>query len=166
MGTGRGSESNDDKNPMYLLRLQWNLNKESLEFSGSDLKYHKKFTPIIAIAGVSNQSSYTRFSQSGGEQLEGFEEGKPGQYKIDQLLFETAFKFKGISWQQEIHWKQIDDRVNQKITTMAGSLIQIGYFFHHCISFVPRKMEIYSRYAIYDPDRKLIQTLERNTLPG
>ena len=153
MGTGRGAENNDDKNPMYMVRLQWNPNKKPLTFSGSDTEYHEKFTAIIAIAGVKNTSPYTRFSQAGGGQLEGFEEGVAGQYEVDQLLFETAFKFRGLSWQQEFHWKQINDRVNKKITPMAGILIQAGYFFHYSFSSIPKPLELYTRYAIFDPDR-------------
>jgi phosphate-selective porin len=155
MGTGRGAENNDDKNPMYMFRLQWNLNEKPLKFSGSDLKYHEKFTPIIAIAAVTNISPYTRFSTAGGGQLEGFDEGLASQNKVDQLLFETAFKLKGISWQQEIHWKKIDDRINKEITILAGGLFQIGYFFHHSFSFVPPQLELYARYAIYDPNLRV-----------
>ena len=155
MGTGRGAKENDDKNPMYMFRLQWNINKEPLKFSGSDLKYHEKIVPIIAVAVVTNTSPYTRFSQAGGGELEGFEEGIPGQYTVNQFLVETAFKFKGISWQQELHWKQISDRVNNQITTMAGNLFQIGYFFHSSFSVIPKPLEIYARYAIYDPNRNV-----------
>ncbi len=166
MGTGRGAKRNDDTNPMYMFRWQWNLNGQPLEFSGSDLKYHEKFTPIIAIAGVTNKSSFTRFSQAGGGQLEGFEDGRPGQYKVDQLLFETAFKLKGISWQQEFHWKQIDDQVNKQITTMVGNLFQLGYFFHHSFSSFPKQLEIYARHAIYDPDRIIDNNLRQEYTTG
>lgn len=150
MGTGRGGGSNDDENLMYMLRLQWNPNKEILAFSGSDLKFHENFVLSFAIAGVMNTSPYTAFSTSGGGQLSGFEPGQSGQYKINQLMFETAFKYKGISWQQELHYKNIDDIINLDETTLIGNYFQIGYFFHHIFPKVPKPLEIFTRHAFYD----------------
>lgn len=152
MGTGRGARDNDDKHPMLMGRLQWNFTSSPLVFSGSDLKYYKKFTAILAVAGVTNQSPYTRFSTAGGGQLEGFEEGVAGQYRVNQLMEETAWKYKGFSWQQEFHWKKIDDKVNNKITTLTGNLSQLGYFPHYKWKNFPDKIELYIRHAFYDPD--------------
>ncbi len=154
-GTGRGSNSNDDDNLMYLLRFQWNPNGEVVGFTGSDLEYHNKFVSSIAFAGVTNTSPYTAFSTRGGEQLFGFEPGEDGQYKIDQLLFETSFKYKGLSWQQEFHIKNIDDKVNIEETTLIGNYFQIGYFFHHVFPKFPKALEIFARQAFYDPDTDL-----------
>lgn len=149
-GTGRGGGSNDDENLMYMLRLQWSPNEEVLAFSGSDLKYHEKFTSSLAIAGVTNTSPYTSFSTSGGGQLAGFEPGLEGQYKINQFMFETAFKFKGFSWQQELHYKNIDDTINVKQTTLIGNYFQLGYFFHHILPKFPKHLEIFARQSFYD----------------
>jgi len=151
-GTGRGGDSNDDNSLMYLLRMQWNPNGVVLKFSGSDLEFHEKFVSSIAIAGVTNTSKYTQFSTNGGGQLPGFEEGIEGQYKVDQLLFETAFKYKGISWQQELHYKNIDDRVNFDQTSLIGNYLQLGYFFSNAFSSFPKSLEVFGRQAFYDPD--------------
>jgi len=151
-GTGRGGESNDDNSLMYLLRMQWNPNGVTLKFNGSDLEFHEKLVSSIAIAGVINTSKYTQFSTNGGGQLPGFEEGIEGQYKVDQLLFETAFKYKGISWQQEFHYKNIDDRVNLDQTTLIGNYLQLGYFFNNAFSSFPESLEVFGRQAFYDPD--------------
>jgi len=151
-GTGRGGESNDDNSLMYLLRMQWNPNGVALKFNGSDLEFHEKLVSSIAIAGVTNTSKYTQFSTNGGGQLPGFEEGIEGQYKVDQLLFETAFKYKGISWQQEFHYKNIDDRVNLDQTTLIGNYLQLGYFFNNAFSSFPESLEVFGRQAFYDPD--------------
>jgi phosphate-selective porin OprO/OprP len=155
MGTGRGGRENDDTNPMFMTRWQWNFMGEPLEFSGSDLKYHKKFTAIIALAGVTNRSPYTRFSTAGGGQLEGFEEGVAGQYRVNQLLVETAGKYKGFSWQQELHWKEINDKINITTSRLMGNLFQLGYFPHYKWSKFPKKMELYGRHAFYDPSLSL-----------
>ncbi len=151
-GTGRGGETNDNNTLMYLLRLQWNPNGKVLGFTGSDLDFHEEFVSSIAIAGVTNTSKYTQFSTKGGGELPGFDEGVEGQYKVDQLLFETAFKFKGISWQQEFHVKEIDDRVNLEQTTLIGNYVQLGYFFHNAFTSFPKSLEIFGRQAFYDPD--------------
>lgn len=152
MGTGRGARDNDDENPMLMMRWQWNFTGKPLEFSGSDLKYYKKFTGILAFAGLTNQSQYTRFSTAGGGQLEGFEDGVAGQYRVNQLMEETAGKYRGFSWQQELHWKEVNDKVNNKITTLAGNLFQLGYFPHNKWNKFSDKIEFYIRHAFYDPD--------------
>lgn len=151
-GSGRGGSLGDDEDLMYMLRLQWNPNGEELGFSGSDLDYHEKFVSSVAIAGVTNTSRFTRFSTSGGGQLYGFEAGVEGQYKVNQLLFETAFKYKGLSFDQELHYKNIDDRVNLTETTLIGNYFQVGYFFHYLFPKFPEPLEIFARQAFYDPD--------------
>lgn len=152
MGTGRGQLENDDNHLMYMSRLQWNFMGRELKFSGSDIEFHERFTGLLAIGGVTNQSPYTSFSQSGGGQLEGFEEGVAGQYRVNQLMQESAGKYKGFSWQQELHYKQIKDHVNNSETTMAGNLVQAGYFFHHLWATIPENLELYGRQAFYIPN--------------
>lgn len=152
MGTGRGNFENDDNHMMYMSRIQWNFMGQELKFSGSDLEYHEKFVGIVAVAGLTNQSPYTRFSQSGGGQLEGFEQGVPGQYRLNQLMQESAGKYRGFSWQQELHYKQILDHVNTTDTRMVGNLVQAGYFFHHLWNVIPHNLELYARQAFYLPD--------------
>ena len=153
MGTGRGASENDDNKLMWMTRWQWNLIGESVPFSGSDLTRHERLSMLLAVAGVTNTSPYTRFSQAGGGQLDGFEEGMPGQYKVDQLLLETAGMYRGFSWQQELHWKQINDRVNTQVTTFVGNLVQAGYFFNQVLDFVPKNLEFYARYAFVYTDQ-------------
>ncbi len=154
-GMGRGGSVNDDNNLMYMLRLQWNPNGEVLKFSGSDLEDHDKFVSSVAIAGLTNTSKYTSYSTKGGGQLYGFQNGENGQYKISQAMFETAFKYKGLSWEQELHYKKIDDRINNVSTPLYGYYVQAGYFFHHLIEGFPKPLEIYARQAFYDPDKEM-----------
>ena len=151
-GTGRGNGADEDANLMYLLRLQWNPNGTPLKFLGSDLEYHKKFILSIAIAGVTNTSPYTAFSTDGGGQLIGFETEAPGLYKVNQLLFETAFKYRGFSWQQEFHIKNIEDKIEFKETLLIGNYVQLGYFLHHSFSNIPKSLELYIRQSFYDSD--------------
>jgi phosphate-selective porin len=151
-GTGRGAGANDDTYPMLMFRGQWNFLGRELAFSGSDLAYHRSGAGLLALAAVTNQSPYTRFSQDGGGQLEGFKEGESGQYRVNQAMAETALKYRGFAWQQELHWKHIDDRKNGEITTLIGNYVQFGYFFHHAWSAIPKSLELAFRHAFYDPD--------------
>ena len=154
-GSGRGGAIGDDDNLMYMLRLQWNPNGKELGFSGSDLKFHEKFVSSVSVAAVTNTSPYTRFSTSGGGQLYGYEAGIDGQYKVDQAMFGTAFKYRGLSWQQELHYKNIDDKVNLEETLLMGNYFQVGYFFHYLFEKFPKPLEVFARQAFYDPDTNI-----------
>ncbi len=160
MGTGRGGKADGDQNMMYMARLQWNPNGKPMKFTGSDLKDHQKFISSVALAGMTNISPYTAFSTKGGGQLPGFEDGVIGQYKINQYMFETAFKYKGVSWQQELHYKNVDDRINLKETALIGNYFQLGYFFHNIIPKVPRPLEVYARQAFYSPGKHIEDNFE------
>jgi hypothetical protein len=138
---------------MWTGRLQWNAFGRPVPFHGSDVERTENPAFILAVAGATNRSPYTRFSQAGGGQLPGFAEGVEGQYQVNQGVLETAFMWKGLSWQQELHWKEIDDRVNGGTTELLGNLVQLGYFFGELWEFVPDPLEVAGRYAFYDPDR-------------
>ena len=155
-GTGRGSTSNDDNKLMYFGRLQWNFLGEDIGFEGSDLEITNPPAAFIAINAATNQSAYTRFSQAGGGALEGFEDGLPGQYRVNQANIETAFKYKGFSWQTETHWKEIIDKLNNDNTTVLfGYYLQGGYLFNGLIEKAPGKLELAARHANYLPNRRI-----------
>ncbi|MFB9079538.1 OprO/OprP family phosphate-selective porin [Flavobacterium procerum] len=152
-GTGRGSTSNDDGNLMYFGRIQWNFLGRFLDFEGCDLEFHEKPTPIIAFSTITNRSPYTRFSQAGGGSLDGFEDGLAGQYRINQWNLETAFMYKGFSWQSEWHTKEVIDKYNNDyMTVMKGYYVQAGYFFHTIFQWWPKHLEMAARHASYRPD--------------
>lgn len=149
-GTGRGNASNDDKHLMYFGRLQWNFFGRYLDFEGCDLEYHEKPVGLIAINALTNQSPYTRFSQAGGGYLEGYEDGLPGQYRVNQANLEFAFMLKGFSFQTECHWKEIIDKLNFDQTDIfQGYYLQGGYFFHHVFDWWPEPLEFAMRNAGY-----------------
>jgi hypothetical protein len=150
-GIGRGATSNDDEHMMWSVRGQWNPFGRVVYFSGSDIAHSEKPAALVALAGNTNRSRFTRFSTAGGGQLEGFEDGEDGQYRVYQWMAETAFKYRGFSWQQEFHWKEIDDTVNGTVSTLVGNYVQAGYFFHHAWEAFPRPLELAVRYAFYDP---------------
>ncbi|KAF2512735.1 porin [Flavobacterium zhairuonense] len=163
-GTGRGNTANDDGNLMYFGRAQWNFLGRFLDFEGSDLEFHEKPTPIIAISGLTNRSPYTRFSQSGGGSLEGFENGLPGQYRVNQWNIETAFMYRGFSWQSELHTKDIIDKLNfDKTTTLRGYYVQAGYFFSNVFEWWPKKLEMAARHSGYRPDDSIKENSQEET---
>jgi phosphate-selective porin OprO/OprP len=141
-----------DGSPLWVLRYQWNPLGGGVGLSQSDLEKLRKPRLSLAVATAGNRSSYTRFSSSGGGQLDGFQAGLPGQYSLRQQLEETTFKYRGLSVQHEWHWKRIVDRVNQSRTHMRGSYLQTGYFFNEIYSKIPKQLELAGRLAFVDPD--------------
>jgi phosphate-selective porin OprO/OprP len=163
-GTGRGNTQNDDNQLMYFGRLQWNFTGVDLPFEGSDLEIHQKPTGILALNAATNQSPYTRFSQAGGGSLEGYENGQPGQYRVNQTNIETAFMYRGFSWQSELHRKEIIDKLNNNETDILhGYYLQAGYFFHQLFEWWPKPLEFAMRNAAYRPNVEAAQTKKTET---
>lgn len=161
-GDGRGNLTNEDDYNMYMSRLQWNINGVETKFSGSDLNLSEKFISYLAIAGVTNRSKYTAFSTNGGEFLEGYENAEEGQYRVNQYLIETSFKYKGWYFQQEYHWKEIDDKIYDNPTNhLTGNYLQLGYMIGQKINFLPKYFELYGRHAFYDPNRSIANDLQQ-----
>jgi phosphate-selective porin len=156
-GSGRGATSNDDSKLMYFGRVQWNFLGREVPFEGGDLELSQRPAASLAIAAVTNTSPYTRFSQSGGGSLEGYEGGLPGQYTVNQYQIETAFNFKGFSWASEFHRKYIVNNPTNVTTDLGGYYFQAGYFMHELLDFWPEKLEVASRYAQYRPDLSIIE---------
>jgi phosphate-selective porin OprO/OprP len=67
-------------------------------------------------------------------------------------MVETAFQGRGFSSQQEYHWKKVEDTANRAVTELEGGYLQIGYFFHALMDWVPRPLELAVRVARVDPD--------------
>ncbi len=170
-GSGRG-EANDDKNMMYMGRLQWNFLGRDLKWQQSDIKYHSQPTGSAAFAAYTTIGKCTRWSSSGCGTL-GFPNSrglaytsdgsaKNSQFRVQGMMEEFAFKWRGLSIQQEFHWKEIKDSgrpgtatiagAGQSKTNLAGSYAQMGYFPHYLIPVIPKPLEIAFRYAYVDPN--------------
>jgi hypothetical protein len=151
-GLGRGETDVDDEHPMVLGRWQWNFLGQDMDFSQSDVEYHDKPAASFAGAAAYNRSRFTRFSSDGGGQLDGFAPGSPGQYEIPQATQDFIFKYRGLSVQQEFHWKRIEDNDTDSDTELTGLFAQAGYFFHGLVPWIPRPLETAFRYAFVNPD--------------
>lgn len=151
-GTGRGNTFNDDGNLMYFGRVQWNFLGRELGFEGSDLEYHEKPAAILAVAAATNESPYTRFSQAGGGSLQGYDQGDSADFRVKQVNFETAFMYRGFSWQSEWHFKSIEDKSGLlPYNVLEGYYLQAGYFVHYALDWWPRQLELAARHSYYDP---------------
>ncbi|MBI3297282.1 MAG: porin [Elusimicrobia bacterium] len=151
--TGNGINAvNDDAEPLYLGRYQWNFLGRDLPFSQSDVEHHEKPAGSLAFAAATNQSRSTRFSSGGGGNLDGFAAGTDGQYAIKQWMEETAFKYRGFSLQHEYHWKQIRNNTGGALRRMRGAYVQAGAFPHYLVAAVPKQLETALRYAFVDPN--------------
>ena len=137
---------------MVMGRWQWNYTGHVLPFSQSALKRYQAPHASLAFAAVSNDSPYTRFSSSGGGQLPGYEEGEDNQYRIYQAMQEWAWQQHGLSFQQELHFKSIRDRVNGGTRNMFGGYAQVGWFPSDHWSGISDKLEVALRAAYVDPD--------------
>jgi hypothetical protein len=151
-GTGRGQFVLEDDKLMWKFRGQWNMFGEEMSFVSSDISRLRDWRGYLAGGVATNQSQYTRFSQSGGGQLVGYPDaGQPGQYRVNQFFVETAFKKSGFSWQQEFHWKRIHDKLDNTSRTLGGNYIQLGTFPVTYIRKFPKQLEFALRYSLYLP---------------
>ena len=151
---GNGINSGGDGGrPMVVGRYQWNFTRSVLPFSQSALKRYYEPRGSLALAFVTNDSPYTRFSSSGGGSLPGFEEGEDNQYRTTQLLLEYAWQRRGWSIQSEAHYKVIDDRKSGQTTDLHGAYFQTGLFPSTLSDGWPTALEFAARAAYVHPGK-------------
>ena len=150
-GNGR-SNSDDGGRPMLMGRWQWNYKGNLLPFSQSALKRYEEPHGSLAFGAVSNDSAYTRFSSDGGGQLPGYEEGQDNQYRLYQAMQEWAWQRGGLSFQQELHWKSVEDRINGSTRNILGGYAQVGWFPSARWQTIPSTIEVALRGAYVNPD--------------
>jgi hypothetical protein len=159
-GAGRGGDTSD-ADGLWLGRAQWNFNGRVLGFSQSAIGRPREPAGSVAVAVVTGRSGYTAFSSAGGGQLPGFSEGEPDQYRLQQVMIETAYQHGGFSWQQELHWKNIDDELAGETRRLVGGYAQAGMFFSEIYASFPEPLEFAIRFARVDPNRDLGDDTEK-----
>jgi phosphate-selective porin OprO/OprP len=159
-GSGRGGQPDSD-NGLWMGRYQWNIGGRKLPFSQSDIERFSPGSVSVALGLVHGKSAYTSFSSAGGGQLPGYTTTRAGRYRIDQAMLETAWQQDGFSWQQELHWKWIEDRYSGGKQSLVGGYAQAGYFPASRWHEVPEPLEIALRFAYVDPDRSVSSDYER-----
>jgi phosphate-selective porin OprO and OprP len=156
-GDGRGSGPRGEQ-AMYVARWQWQFLGRELAFSQSDLKSRDTPAATLAFAGATVRGPYTRFSSSGGGQLDGFEQGKDDRYTLRQGMEEFAWHYAGMSVQQELHIKKIIDHETSQNSTLVGGYAQFGKAWRFQLLGKERVWELALRVARVDwetpfPDR-------------
>ena len=155
---------NDDDNMMYMARVQWNMFGSDLKWRQSDVKYHKKPTGSLSYSVASNEGTFTKWSSSGGGSLSGF--SSSNKNKVNQWTQGSAFKYRGLSWQQEYHEKYIEVNNSGIDREFEGGYAQVGYMLSNFGG--PEGLELAYRYAWVDEpdsnDLSLITERTENTL--
>ena len=151
-GEGRGVR-NDDEDLMYMGRLQWNFLGRDLKWRQTDVERTEKPTGSLSFAAATNTGRCTRWSSSGCGNLSGFMSpatAANGQYTVEQYTQGFAFKYQGLSIQEEFHWKTVDDNINNTTSDMTGAYVQAGYFLNGLFPAFPRELEFAGRYAFVE----------------
>ena len=165
-GEGR-SVRNLSSDHLTMGRLQWNFLGRELSWRQTDVEFTEKPTGSFAIAGATNTGPCTRWSSSGCGNLDGFDSpivAEADQFRIRQAVQEFAFKYRGLSIQQEFHRKFIRDRVVGTESDLTGAYLQAGYFFHNKMPAIPEPLEFAVRYAYVEEPNEVDRSVdnERN----
>ncbi len=164
-GRGVGERNNDDGNMMYTGRLQWNFLGREVPFSQSDIDLSQQPMAGVAFAASTNISQCTAFETDARScrNLPGFPDPSaagatsPGQFRLDQMMEEFRFRWRGLSITHEFHWKQVVDTKKAegdptRKTNLMGSYASVGFFPHVLIPAIPTELEIAGRYGFVDPN--------------
>ncbi len=164
-GEGRGGGW-DDGDGLGMLHVQWNTMGGVSDFSQSDIKRQKSAQLAMGCGGVYGRSQYTRFSSGGGTQLPGYETDGQSRYQLTQFMQDSSFRANGFSWQQEVHWKEVEDRHEGSTRDLVGGYAQAGYFVHEAWDALPEPLEVAFRYAVVDPDTSVGSNLQQEYTLG
>ena len=152
-GTGINQTHNDDKHMLYMGRIQWNFLGRDVPFTQSDVDYSELPIASIAFAGAHNRTDRFKFpTNSRSTDLIDGVRVVDGRFEINQGVQEFAFKWNGLSIQEEFHVKKVIDRSRSSSGTSYGAYAQVGYFPHALIDLIPRPLEFAYRYAFVDPE--------------
>ncbi|MDH4155611.1 MAG: OprO/OprP family phosphate-selective porin [Nitrospira sp.] len=150
-GVGINQTHNDDKNMLYMGRIQWNFLGRDVPFSQSDPDYTQLPIGSIAFAGAHNITDRIAFPQTSRASDFLGVAVVDGRFEVNQGVQEFAFKWNGLSIQEEFHVKKVIDRSRSSDGTSYGAYAQVGYFPHALIDVVPKPLEFAYRYAFLDP---------------
>ncbi len=148
-GDGRDPGPRGDE-LLYMARWQWQFLGRDLSFRQSDLAFSSRPLASFSLAAATVRGPYTRFSSSGGGQLDGFEAGGGERYTLEQWQQGFAWKFNGWSIQQEYHQKRIEDHEAGGRSTLNGGYAQLGKAWMVSGETWSKPVELALRYARVD----------------
>jgi hypothetical protein len=73
-------------------------------------------------------------------------------FELVQFMQDSIYHGHGFSWQQELHWKEVGDKITGEVRHLWGGYAQMGYFLHESWERIPEPLELAVRYAIVDPN--------------
>lgn len=146
---------------MYIGRWQWSFLGPDLPFSQGDLQFRDKPAASLAFAAATVEGPYTRFSSSGGGQLDGYEAGDDDRYELTQYLQEFAWHYQGYEIQQEYHLKRVDDRELGTEGTLRGGYAQFGRIWNAPFGRWGLPVGLAIRYARVDWEDTPVDRAER-----
>jgi hypothetical protein len=133
--------------PMYAARIHWQPLGREFKFSQSDFAFSEQALVSVSLAAARVRGPYTRFSSSGGGQLNGFEAGGDERYTLEQWQQGFAWKYQGWSAQQEYHQKRIEDHEAGRRSELKGGYAQLGKAWPFEFAGETRPLELALRYA-------------------
>lgn len=152
---------------MYVARWQWAFLGPDLPFSQGDLRFRDQPAATFALGAATVEGPYTRFSSSGGGQLDGFTAGGDERYTLTQFLQEFAWHYAGYEIQQEYHVKRIDDDELDARSTLRGGYAQFGKLWNAPFGRWGLPVGIALRHARVDWDDTPVDRTQREwTLVG
>lgn len=146
-GDGRGDSGATGDEPMYVVRWQWHFMGRAVPFSQTDYAFTEKPAGSFSLAAARVRGPYTRFSTSGGGQLDGFETGGDERYTIEQWQQGFAWRHQGFSIQQEYHQKRIEDQESGRDAKLTGGYAQAGKAWPVDFGRFTFPVQIAARYA-------------------
>ena len=161
-GEGRGVV-NDSNDMMYTGRLQWNFLGRDLPWRQTDVELTEQPTGSLAFGYATHKGRCTRWSSSGCGNLDGFASpatAEDGQFRVEQMVQELAFKYRGFSFQEEFHWKTIDDDVMNTESDLYGGYVQAGYMLNGMFPSLTRPLELAVRYAFVEEPNSVDRDLD------
>lgn len=161
-GEGRAGRGTDE-NLMYVGRIQWNFFGRDVALGQTDFEYTELPSAALGFGAASTKGSCTRWSSSGCGNLDGFTKAADAiadQFKVEQAAQDFAFKWQGLSIQQEMHHKEITDRLTGIKSRLTGGFVQSGYFFHNLNPSFPKPLELALRYAYVEEPNAQDLTLD------
>lgn len=149
-GDGRGDSGATGDESMYVMRWQWHFMGRAVPFSQTDYTFTEKPAGSFSLAAARVRGPYTRFSSSGGGQLDGFEMGGDERYTIEQWQQGFAWRHQGFSIQQEYHQKRIEDHESGRDAKLTGGYAQAGKTWPVDFGRFTFPVELAARYARVD----------------
>jgi phosphate-selective porin OprO and OprP len=143
-GAGETADANIDNKLMYVLSVRYNPFGKYDYLDETDFTYSETLKATIGAAVVFNPKLRDEPSE---------ETGIVG-------TVDFGIKYRGISWNNEYYIMSQDPEDNGDSIKSDGFFTQIGYFV------LPKRLELATRYSLFDPDKDIPNDIQREYTIG